>query len=188
VAEPCPLGTFSSAGTQPCSPAPIGSFVDTTGATEPTPAPIGSYVDVEGATEATLCPTGETTATTGSTSPDDCYPIDTDGDGTPDPTDNCPTVANPDQTDFDGDLQGDACDPDDDNDNVDDAADLCPASHDDPAPAQLKKNRNWTDSTDLTNTFGCSASQIIDDAGLGKGHTKFGISNGALADWITANT
>ncbi|PKN46910.1 MAG: hypothetical protein CVU59_04610, partial [Deltaproteobacteria bacterium HGW-Deltaproteobacteria-17] len=36
---------------------------------------------------------------------------DTDGDGVPDVTDNCPDVANPRQEDFDGDGQGDACTP-----------------------------------------------------------------------------
>jgi hypothetical protein len=35
---------------------------------------------------------------------------DTDGDGIPDASDNCPTVANPDQKDTDGDGIGDACD------------------------------------------------------------------------------
>ena len=36
---------------------------------------------------------------------------DTDHDGVPDNVDNCPTVANPSQVDTDGDLIGDACDP-----------------------------------------------------------------------------
>ncbi len=39
--------------------------------------------------------------------------------------DNCPLVANLDQTDFDGDGQGDACDSDDDNDGVMDSSDIC---------------------------------------------------------------
>jgi large repetitive protein len=36
---------------------------------------------------------------------------DRDGDGVPDDSDNCTTVANPDQADADGDEIGDACDP-----------------------------------------------------------------------------
>jgi hypothetical protein len=36
--------------------------------------------------------------------------VDTDGDGTPDAKDNCPSIYNPYQTDKDGDRIGDACD------------------------------------------------------------------------------
>ena len=55
-------------------------------------------------------------------------PTDTDGDGdgVADDVDNCPLVANADQTDTDGDGTGDACDTDDDNDGVADDADNCP--------------------------------------------------------------
>jgi hypothetical protein len=50
---------------------------------------------------------------------------DGDGDGTPDASDNCPALANADQTDTESDGQGDACDADDDNDGVPDASDSC---------------------------------------------------------------
>jgi lysophospholipase L1-like esterase len=51
---------------------------------------------------------------------------DSDDDGVPDASDNCPLLANPDQTNTDGDTEGDACDADDDGDGVLDGADNCP--------------------------------------------------------------
>ena len=45
---------------------------------------------------------------------------DPDSDGVPQDVDNCPTVPNSDQTDFDGDVEGDACDEDDDGDGLSD--------------------------------------------------------------------
>jgi hypothetical protein len=63
---------------------------------------------------------------------------DTDGDGVVDGSDNCPTVANPDQRDHDSDGHGDACDhcphlpsaadPDQDGDGVGDACDPRPST------------------------------------------------------------
>lgn len=53
-------------------------------------------------------------------------PLDTDSDGLVDIIDNCPAVANPDQTDFDGDSMGDVCDADIDNDSILNTGDNCP--------------------------------------------------------------
>ncbi|RJQ07614.1 MAG: hypothetical protein C4558_09345 [Dehalococcoidia bacterium] len=52
-------------------------------------------------------------------------PLDSDGDGVPDATDNCTGVANADQTNTDGDALGNTCDPDDDGDGVADPGDNC---------------------------------------------------------------
>ena len=51
---------------------------------------------------------------------------DSDGDGTLDTSDNCPTVPNPGQEDVDADGVGDACDPDIDGDAVQNGSDNCP--------------------------------------------------------------
>jgi FG-GAP repeat/Thrombospondin type 3 repeat len=62
------------------------------------------------------------------TDPDES--ADTDNDGVGDNGDNCPAVANSDQSDVDGDGVGDACDPvdnrDADGDGVSDGSDNCP--------------------------------------------------------------
>jgi len=58
---------------------------------------------------------------------------DTDGDGVVDSVDNCPTVANADQLDQDGDGAGNACDADQDGDGASDGADNCAL---DPNPDQ----------------------------------------------------
>lgn len=51
---------------------------------------------------------------------------DVDGDGAVDVNDNCPLFANADQSNNDGDSDGDDCDDDDDNDGVLDRKDNCP--------------------------------------------------------------
>jgi hypothetical protein len=51
---------------------------------------------------------------------------DSDGDGSVDTLDNCPTTPNASQLDTDGDGAGDACDADDDNDGIVDGIDNCP--------------------------------------------------------------
>jgi hypothetical protein len=56
----------------------------------------------------------------------DCIDPDDDNDGILDTLDNCPTVANTEQTNSDNDLVGDACDLDDDNDGSPDTEDCAP--------------------------------------------------------------
>jgi hypothetical protein len=52
--------------------------------------------------------------------------IDSDGDKLSDGNDNCTYYYNPSQSDFDGDLAGNACDNDDDADGIDDSIDAFP--------------------------------------------------------------
>jgi len=51
---------------------------------------------------------------------------DMDGDNISDQLDNCPSIANQNQTNTDNDGLGNACDPDDDNDGIPDVSDNCP--------------------------------------------------------------
>jgi len=82
-------------------------------------------------------------------------PGDSDGDGILDPSDNCPLVYNPDQTDTDGDGIGDPCDDDDDDDTVPDATDNCPL---DANPGQADTDGDGIgDACDLDVTLGIDA-------------------------------
>lgn len=67
--------------------------------------------------------------------------IDTDNDGIPDVTDNCPLVYNPDQLDSDNNGVGDACEIpiDSDNDGIPDTTDNCPSVYN---PDQTDANNN----------------------------------------------
>ncbi|OZV71029.1 reprolysin-like metallopeptidase [Winogradskyella aurantia] len=64
---------------------------------------------------------------------------DTDNDGIPDSSDNCPAIANTDQSDLDNDSIGDVCDDDIDGDGVPNANDNCPNT---PNADQADSNNN----------------------------------------------
>ena len=88
----------------------------------------GSSVDIQiqgvGSSTITAIRPGDATYTMASTSfLLDVFVADFDADGISDSDDNCVSVDNPDQSNFDGDLRGDLCDPDDDGDFVVDTSD-----------------------------------------------------------------
>ena len=81
------------------------------------------------------------------------------------------------------------------HDGVPDALDQCEHTAFSTGPA-LKPNHVWSASAggfvdrfgtvlfSMADTGGCSAEQVIVEAGLGQGHVKNGIAVGALRDWI----
>lgn len=58
----------------------------------------------------------------------DACDADDDGDGIDDGSNNCPSTANPSQSDLDGDGTGDTCDLDDGGDGIADATNNCPTA------------------------------------------------------------
>lgn len=87
--------------------------------------------------------------------------VDTDGDGIPDSSDNCPNTPNPSQTDTDGDDIGDACDSDIDGDGI---ANEIDGDMDNGAftDESLTPSVNFTDE----NIGGTTAGYIVDSADL----------------------
>lgn len=98
---------------------------------------------------------------------------DSDGDGVSDNEDNCPDDANADQANYDGDLEGDVCDADDDNDGCLDGDD----------PKQFSNIEATVDidgcdsgvENRVTSTCGYTMSDMIDalEAGNYKNHGAF---------------
>ena len=70
----CPAGSYSASGHAPCTLAPPGSYVDTSGATFPTACEPGAFSASPGATSCTLAPPGSYVSTTEATSPTACPP------------------------------------------------------------------------------------------------------------------
>ncbi|MDC0557462.1 thrombospondin type 3 repeat-containing protein, partial [Candidatus Poseidoniaceae archaeon] len=103
---------------------------------------------------------------------------DIDDDGVIDQDDNCPQVANANQENHDSDLQGDACDEDDDNDGILDASDYCATG-----------NLDWTPS--LSNDHdgdGCrDASEDYDDDNDGVMDNSDRCSSGEL-NWLSGDS
>jgi hypothetical protein len=115
---------------------------------------------------------------------------DSDADGTNDGIDNCPSLANPDQRDFDNDGIGDACSdnppPDSDEDGHPDPYDNCPTTHNpdqadadsdgtgdacepepEPEPQQDTDEDGITDDLDNCPTVFNPAQDDEDDDGIG---------------------
>jgi hypothetical protein len=80
--------------------------------------------------------------------------VDTDGDTVGDNGDNCPAIANTDQTDTDGDGIGDACDEDQDGDTLGNADDNCPlVANTDQADADVNGAGDACDAMPTTYAF-----------------------------------
>jgi hypothetical protein len=74
MAQACAVGTFSASGLQPCASAPVGYYVNTTGATSPSPAPLGRYVSVVGASSTQQALPGSYVPTIGASAPTPAAP------------------------------------------------------------------------------------------------------------------
>ena len=88
---------------------------------------------------------------------------DTDNDGVPDVSDNCPNVSNPLQGNTDGDTQGDACDSDDDHDGItDNSPDDCPGG----GAANWGSTQNFDDPANSTDWDRDGCKDDVEDADI----------------------
>ncbi len=171
-APPTPTATVTATPT-PAPPTPTATATPTP--VPPTPTPTAT------ATPTPVPPTPTPTATPTPVPP---TPTPT-ATATPTPIPPTPTPT-PTPNDFDG-------------DGVLNADDLCPGTDLNEAPPDgWRRNRYWTTSSGafldpfgrdsgftIVDTGGCSASQIIEEAGLGVGHSRFGITKSALRQWVS---
>ena len=104
------------------------------------------------------------------------FAVDTDGDGVDDSIDNCVSVSNADQVDTDSDGIGNACDADDDGDNVPDVIDAYPLdsryavdSDGDGLPDvyETANQTNPNDSSDATSDYDDDLLTILQEFSLG---------------------
>ena len=92
-----------------------------------------------------------------------------------------------------------APDPDADDDGVADSADACPGTVLPDVIPELKVNRFAANADGafvdakgapsgytIADTGGCSATQIAAAAGLGSGHSRYGITRSALDAWVAS--
>ena len=85
-----------------------------------------------------------------------------------------------------------------DKDGVKDSSDVCAGTVLPDSPTRELKPNHFAATADgfvngdgqvvysLLEAGGCSGSQIVESAGLGEGHLKFGVSQGALQQWIAS--
>ncbi len=69
---PCPPGSLSTTGNEPCDPAPPGTFVDAEGATAATPCPPGFYQPATGSTSCLAADIGFFVGVTGAVAQQPC--------------------------------------------------------------------------------------------------------------------
>lgn len=96
-------------------------------------------------------------------------PLDADGDGVPPEDDLCEGTEVPESLVPTAELGKNRYALTDGDDTFDTAE-----------PAGKGPGRDYT----LADTGGCSAEQIADRLGLGKGHYKFGVSGGVMKEWV----
>ena len=72
VVTGCAPGTYSATGSPPCTAAPPGYYVASSGATAATPCALGTYNALSGQTSCTTAPAGTYVDTMAATAPTDC--------------------------------------------------------------------------------------------------------------------
>jgi hypothetical protein len=102
---------------------------------------------------------------------------DSDNDGVPDNSDNCPNIPNANQLNTDGDGLGNACDSDDDNDGVPDGSDAFPLDSSESADTDGDNIGNNADSDDdndgvpdSSDAFPLDATESVDSDNDGTGN------------------